>query len=138
MEYPEGKISLSADIGKFVEAHEYELNPTYKYYIDVSAELPMQELMIQTIKIMGPPKAIEDYHRWLKNNHFSASEPNPTNKFVSKYFGKDYLWRTKYSQGIVVKNINKEDDDYYIVMECSRLNTGYKYSKILLTPLGCL
>lgn len=37
------------------------------------------------------------------------------------------LWKTAYSQGIVVKAEN--DDDYFIVMECSRENSGYKHTK---------
>ena len=62
--------------------------------------------------------------------------PNPTNEFVAKYYGLKPLWKTDYSQGIVVKNEN--DDDFYIVMECSNKNKGYKHTKIILTPDGCL
>ena len=37
--------------------------------------------------------------------------------------------------GIVVKA--EEDDDYYIVMECSSKNTGFE-PQILLTMGGCM
>lgn len=38
--------------------------------------------------------------------------------------------------GIVVKA--EEDDDYYIVMECSSKNTGFEHTQILLTMGGCM
>ncbi len=31
-----------------------------------------------------------------------------------------------------------EDDDYYIVMECSNKNKGYRHTKVILTLGGCL
>lgn len=62
--------------------------------------------------------------------------PNPTNDFVEKSYGVKPLWRTELSQGIVVKE--ESDDDYYIVMECSRLNEGFKYTQIIVTLNGCL
>ena len=40
-----------------------------------------------------------------------------------------------FSQGIVVKI---DDDDFYIVMECSKKNKGYKNTKVILTLGGCL
>ena len=44
--------------------------------------------------------------------------------------------KTDLSQGIVVRAEN--EDDYFIVMECSRLNEGFKYTQIILTLGGCL
>lgn len=85
---------------------------------------------------MGPAPALTNYHAWLNENGFDIDMPNPTNKFVEPYYGVKPLWKTDYSQGIVVKAEN--EDDYYIVMECSRLNRGYKYTKIILTMAGCL
>ena len=32
----------------------------------------------------------------------------------------------------------EDDDDYYIVMECSIKNKGYKHTKALLTMGGCM
>ena len=62
--------------------------------------------------------------------------PNPTNEFVAKFYGVEPLWKTPYSIGIVVRA--EEDDDYYIVMECSSKNTSFKHTQIILTMGGCL
>ena len=34
--------------------------------------------------------------------------------------------------------ITENEDDYFIVMECSRLNEGFKYTQIILTLGGCM
>ena len=64
--------------------------------------------------------------------------PNPTNDVVAPYYGVKPLWKTDYSQGIVVKAEN--EDDYFIVMECSNKNEnkGYKCTKVILTMGGCM
>ena len=80
--------------------------------------------------------ALKDFHKWLIENGFDPNMPNPTNEFVSKYYGVRALWNTDLSQGIVVKAEN--DDDYFIVMECSRLNEGFKYTQIIVTLGACL
>lgn len=51
--------------------------------------------------------------------------PNPTNEIVATFYGIGSLWKTEYSQGVVVKA--EDDDDYYIVMECSSKNKGDKH-----------
>ena len=33
---------------------------------------------------------------------------------------------------------NETDNDFYIVMECSYENEGFKYTKIIVTLGGCL
>lgn len=38
--------------------------------------------------------------------------------------------------GIVVKAGN--DEDNYIIMECSDKNTGFKHNQIILTMGGCM
>lgn len=45
-------------------------------------------------------------------------------------------WKTDYSQGIVV--MAEDDSDYFIVMECSSKNKGYKHAKVILTMGGCM
>lgn len=55
---------------------------------------------------------------------------------MSSYYGNAPLWKTDYSQGIAVKVDG--NDDYYIVMECSSKNKGYKHAKVILTLAGCL
>ncbi len=124
-------------MGKSVNPQDFMLNPTQKYVIDLEFELPKQTAILTSIQVMGAPPAMSDYHKWLKGNGFSQEMPNPTNEFVSEFYGKRPLWKTELSQGIVVKNCDPSDDDYYIVMECSRKNEGYKYTKIIVTLGGC-
>lgn len=62
--------------------------------------------------------------------------PNPTNDFVEKFYGVKSLWKTDLSQGLVVKD--EHDDDYYILMECTRENKGFKYTQLVLTLDGCM
>lgn len=114
---------------------EYYLNATQEYEINSDAELKRVPLAFRSVMSTGF-KAIDDYHRWLIDNGFDPYVPNPTNEFVSKFYGKKPLWKTKLSQGIVVKD--PLYDDYYIVLECSRNNPGYKYLQVLVTPGGCL
>lgn len=131
------KIRLNEDTKKqkkFIEG--YYLNPSEKYVIDIEEELEYQSAIIMAFKEIGPPPALKNYHAWLFENGFNIEMPNPTNQFVSQYYGIKPLWKTDYSQGIVVKDNN--DDDYYIVMECSDKNKGYKYTKVILTLGGCL
>lgn len=67
---------------------------------------------------------------------FNAETPNPTNEVVARYYGVKPLWKTAYSQGIVVKAEN--DSDYFIIMECSNKNKGYKHTQVILTLGGCM
>ncbi len=116
---------------------EYELDPTQEYVlIDFESELKIQSAILMSFQIMGAPPAFKNYHAWLYKNGFDINSPNPTNAFVSSFYGNRPLWKTDYSQGIVVKVDG--DDDYYIVMECSSKNKGYKHSRIVLTLGGCL
>ena len=114
----------------------YYLKPTEQYTINMENEIEYQSAIIESFQVMGPPPALKNYHAWLFENGFNINMPNPTNQFVSKYYGVNPLWKTDYSQGIVVKNEN--DDDYYIVMECSNKNKGYKHTIVVLTLGGCL
>ena len=130
------KIKLFNDNKNEKYIDGFSLNPTEKYIINIEDELEYQSAIISAFQLMGTPPAIKNYHAWLFENNFNIDMPNPTNEFVAKYYGLKPLWKTDYSQGIVVKNEN--DDDFYIVMECSNKNKGYKHTKIILTPDGCL
>lgn len=129
------KIKLNKDFGKAVIAHGYELDPTEQYCICLEDELEQQQSILSAVRALGLP-ALNDYYKWLKDNGFNVDMPNPKNSFVAPYFGNKPLWTTDLSQGIVVKAEN--DDDYYVVMECSRQNTGFKYTQIILTLGGCM
>ena len=129
------KIKLNKDFGKMVIAHAYELSPTEKYYICLDDEFEQQMSILSAVKTMGLP-AMKDYHMWLENNGFNIEMPNPTNEFVATFFGSKPLWCTDLSQGIVVKAEN--EDDYFIVMECSKENEGFEYTQVLLTFGGCM
>ena len=117
-------------------ADEYTLDPTEKYVINLEEEMEFQMAVMMSFQMMGLPPAIKNYHAWLFENGFNVETPNPTNEFVAPYYGVEPLWKTPYSQGIVVKA--EEDNDYFIVMECSSKNKGYKHAKIILTLGGCM
>lgn len=130
------KIKLNEDFGEITSIDEYELDPTEEYVIDVEEEMEFQTATMMSFKMMGPPPALKNYHAWLFENGFNVDVPNPTNEVVARYYGIKPLWKTAYSQGIVVKAEN--DSDYFIVMECSSKNKGYKHAKVILTLGGCM
>lgn len=129
------KIELNKSLALGISSNGYVLNPAEKYVINLQHEMASQRAILSAIQIMGAPPALKNYHAWLFENGFSVECPNPTNELVAQYYGVKPLWETDYSQGIVVKNEN--DDDYYIVMECSSRNKGLKHTQIILTPAGC-
>ena len=117
-------------------ADEYTLDPTEKYVINLEEEMEFQMAVMMSFQMMGLPPAIKNYHAWLFENGFNVELPNPTNEVVAPYYGVKPLWKTDYSQGIVV--MAEDESDYYIVMECSSRNKGYKRTKVILTMGGCL
>ena len=117
-------------------ADEYTLDPTEKYVINLEEEMEFQMAVMMSFQMMGPPPAIKNYHAWLFENGFNVELPNPTNEVVAPYYGVKPLWKTDYSQGIVV--MAEDESEYYIVMECSSRNKGYKRTKVILTMGGCL
>lgn len=114
----------------------YILKPTEKYVINIEEEWEFQMALMNSFRVIGPPPAIKNYYAWLFENGFNTDSPNPTNEFVASYYGVKPLWKTDYSQGVVV--INEHDSDYYIVMECSSKNKGYKHTIVILTLGGCM
>lgn len=114
----------------------YALDPTEKYVINIEEEMEFQMAVMMSFQVMGPPPAIKNYHAWLFENGFNVELPNPTNEVVAPYYGVKPLWKTDYSQGIVV--MVEDEGDYCIVMECSSRNKGYKRTKVILTMGGCL
>lgn len=131
-------LKLNENSGTLVAPHDYELDATIEYVVDIQGEMESQISIMQAVQNLGAPPALSDFHNWLIENGFDPNFPDPTNEFVSKYYGKKPLWKTEYSQGIVVKNCDEDDDDYYIVVECSRENKGYKYTQIIVTMGGCV
>ena len=130
------KIKLNENLGRKTSIDEYILDPTEKYVIDIEEEMEFQMAVMMSFQVMGPPPAIKNYHAWLFENGFNVELPNPTNEVVAPYYGVKPLWKTDYSQGIVVMVEN--ESDYCIVMECSSRNKGYKGTKVILTMGGCL
>ena len=130
------KIKLNEDAGKIMSIDGYILDPTEKYVIDIEEEMEFQMATMMSFLLMGPPPALKNYHAWLFENGFDVETPNPTNELVASYYGVKPLWKTDYSQGIVVKAEN--DSDYFIVMECSNKNKGYKHTQVILTLGGCM
>ena len=130
------KIKLNESVGLRMSVDEYILDPTEMYVIDIEEEMEFQMAIMMSFQVMGPPPALKNYHAWLYENGFNVDEPNPTNEFVASYYGVKPLWKTAYSQGIVVKAEN--DSDYFIIMECSSQNKGYKHTQVILTMGGCV
>lgn len=115
---------------------KYILDSKVEYVINIDDELQRQMAILKSFQLIGPPPAINNYHAWLFENGFNVESPNPTNEFVKNYYGIKPLWKTEYSQGIVV--MDESDSDYFIVMECSSKNIGYRHTKIVLTLGGCI
>lgn len=130
------KVNLSGSMENEISVDGYRLDPTEKYVINLIEEMEFQQSIMMSFQIMGYPPALKNYHAWLFENGFSVEAPNPTNEFVAKYYGVKPLWKTGYSQGIVVKD--EKDSDYFIVMECSNKNKGYKHTIVILTLGGCM
>ena len=130
------KIKLHDIQGRRNSTDEYTLDTTEKYLINIEEEMEFQMAVMMSFQMMGPPPAIKNYHAWLFENGFNVELPNPTNEVVAPYYGVKPLWKTDYSQGIVV--MAEDESDYYIVMECSSRNKGYKRTKVILTMGGCL
>ncbi len=130
------QIKLYENLDNKHALEEYELDPTEKYVINIEDELEFQMAIASSFQIVGAPPAIKNYHAWLFENGFNADMPNPTNAFVESYYGVKPLWKTDYSQGIVVKD--EHDSDFFIVMECSNKNKGYRHTKVILTLGGCI
>lgn len=129
------ELTLNKDMGKPVIPHGYKLSETKKYVINLEKELKGQIAILEAVKAMGL-EAMNDWWNWLESNGFSKEMPNPTNDFVEKFYGVESLWKTDLSQGLVVKS--EDNDDYYILMECSRENEGFKYTQLILTLGGCM
>ena len=130
------EVNLSGSIENEISVDGYRLDPSEKYVINLIEEMEFQQSIMMSFQIMGYPPALKNYHAWLFENGFSVEAPNPTNEFVAKYYGVKPLWKTDYSQGIVVKD--EKDSDYFIVMECSNKNKGYKHTIVILTLGGCM
>ena len=129
------KIKLN-EVKRKTTSDEYALDPTEKYVINLDEEMEFQTATLMAFQVMGAPPALKNYHAWLYENGFNVEMPNPTNEFVASYYGVKPLWVTPYSQGVVVRA--EKEDEYFIVMECSNKNRGYKYAKIILTLGGCI
>ena len=130
------KIKLNDSLLQQTSTDEYVLDPTEKYVIDLEKEIGFQSAIMASFQIMGAPPALKNYHAWLYENGFNLDAPNPTNEVVAPYYGVKPLWKTPYSQGVVV--MAEGDSDYYIVMECGNKNKGYKHTMVILTLGGCM
>lgn len=130
------RIKLSDRFEKRASMDEYTLDPTEKYVINLEEEMEFQMAIMMSFQVMGSPPALKNYHAWLFENGFNVESPNPTNEAVAPYYGVKPLWKTDYSQGIVV--MAEGESDYFIVMECSGMNKGYKRTKVILTMGGCM
>lgn len=102
------KINLTTDWKK-ASTDEYTLDPTEKYMINLEEEMEFQMDIMMSFQAMGAPLALKNYHAWLFENGFNVELPNPTNEVVAHYYGAKPLWKTDFSQGIVVMAENESD-----------------------------
>ena len=139
-------FTLNNHIGELITRHDYEIDPTEKLVFDFKKEAEIISSQMAAMQIFGQPKALEDFWDWCNKQNFKNVTMEDElgnltkvweipNAFVEKYYGEKPLWKTEYSQGVVIRE--KNDDDYYIIVECSYLNKGYKYTRLLVTPGGC-
>lgn len=132
---------IDENLGKWVPSHGYTVNPYKKHVFDSEKDWEAIALTMFTIGACGQPKAFEDYWKWCEENNVPTSVIDGIktyhipNELAAKFYGEGPLWETPYSQGIVIRE--KKEDDYYVMLECSKNNPGWKYAKILLTPYGC-
>jgi hypothetical protein len=135
------KIRLGYHINKYIRnkpnKYNYTLDPTVKYTFDNDEEW-IEQMRFRSDQQFAQPIGIGNYHEWLEKNGFDTNVPNPTNKVVAEYYVVKPLWVTDKSQGIAIRSTNKNDNDYYILMECCKTDPNYPACKILLTPVGCL
>ena len=128
-------LILNSDLAAGAACGGYALDPKCRYVIDAHDEGLRSIKLFELFKQYGFPPAVKNWHAWLFKHGFSAEVPNLTNSSVAKYYGVKPLWRTDYSQGLVVRAI--DEDDYFVVMECGHACVGYVHLQILLTPGGC-
>ena len=128
-------LILNSDLAAGAACGGYVLDPTCRYVIDAHDEGLRSIKLFEFFKQYGFPPAVKNWHAWLFKHGFSAEVPNLTNSSVAKYYGVKPLWRTDFSQGLVVRAI--DEDDYFVVMECGHACVGYVHLQILLTPGGC-
>ena len=128
------KIKLNSD-QESVKPDGFRLDANEEYVVNIRDELDTQAAILSSTLIVGLP-ALKDYHKWLELNGFDSNVPNPTNRVVGMLYGKETLWKTKMSQGLAVRA--EDDDDYYIIMECSGLVEGFRGTQIILTLGGCM
>ena len=128
-------LTLNSHPGGVSACGGYTLDPRRKYVINANIEGSRSITLFGLFRQQGFPPAIKNWHAWLFKHGFSAEFPNLTNDSVAEYYGVEPLWRTDYSQGIVVCAV--DEDDYFVVMECGCACVGYRHLQILLTPGGC-
>ncbi len=124
------KIKLNENINNPMKPQGYELNPSEEYVINMDDEFDQQSAIMASAQMMELT-CIKDYHKWLLDNDIDGYNPNPSKELLSKFYGKEPLWQTEESQGLVIKDEN--EDSFYILMECSGSNQNFKYAQIVLT-----
>jgi hypothetical protein len=122
---------------KLTKPHGYEIDPSKSYYIDISDNHEFEHVMLtqQLRELVNETKGMKSYKKFCKKYNLesdSGNEDNAIKKIVKNHFPNGGpLWKDEFSQGIIV-----EVDDLGnvgIVVEMSRENTGFKYTRILAT-----
>ena len=132
---------LRKRLGKWEHAHGYELSENEKYFVRYTEDYfqynTMQLLTIQAFGGIFHP----DSYRVVKDfNHFGVEFKKKSQEeqqaFLRDRWGKQFLWDNEYTRGIVVRLTESDDVNdftYHVLVECSRLCTGFKYAKIIIS-----
>lgn len=124
------KIKLNENVNNPTKTQGFELNPSEEYIINMDDEFGQQTAIMASAQTMELT-CIKDYHKWLLDNDIDGYKPNPSKELLLKFYGKEPLWKTEDSQGLVIKDEN--EDSFYILMECSGSIPNFKYAQIILT-----
>ena len=136
------KLDFKAELdklGKLVEEHDYELDGHNKYIIyEDENYFSHNAHVLFTIEALGG-MSNPDCKRIIRSFNAKAHQlcPSGNKNDLEKYYGAGYLWKNSDTQGIVVKLIDDDIITYEILVECSRLCTGFKYTKFIPTDAEC-
>lgn len=142
MQTQELKIDFKEEldkIGKPCLPHTYELDGNNKYIIKEDKYYFEHNCnMLFTIEALGGMQN-QDCKRIIKdyNNIVYKVCPAGDKKELASYYGKGPIWKNNYTQGIVVKLLDNNIITYEILVECSNLCTGFKYSKFVPSDAEC-
>ena len=128
------------EIIKICKPHGYEIDTSKSYYVDVDDDYEFEHLALtrQVRVLLDETKGMKSYEKFCKKYGLISHGLNK-NKSVEKVIKKNFpnggpLWKDEFSQGIAVEVKGSPlSGNMGIVVEMSRENSGFKYTRILAT-----